>query len=138
MPASTGAWTYPSTETMPKTVTLVNTATNEVIWFQAIPPGQQLTLQFLSGGGDDPVNRPDRMIWELQPLGTQTGRLRNQITVPSAAARRIDVNVSQEPEPRQPLDDFRYRTDDLPDERPDYWGPQGGERPRSPRNLYDG
>lgn len=133
---SNAQYVYVSTETQVMTVTMVDIRTGQPFFVQAIPPGQQLTVQFLDGGGDDAVQRPDRLIYELQPAGTSSGALLNQMTVPPAAARRIDVDVSQTPQPREVPVNERFRTDD-PSTRPDYWSPQGGVRPQSTGSMYD-
>ncbi|MCA9285151.1 MAG: hypothetical protein KDA22_08065 [Phycisphaerales bacterium] len=136
MPSSTGAVTYYSTETEQKTITMIDLRTDQPFFVQVIPPSHQLTFQYLQGGGDDPVLTPDRMIYAVLPMGTMTGKLTNQITVPPASARRIDVSVSQDikyaPEPPEQ----RLRTDQVED-RPDYWSPRGGPLPEK-KNPYDG
>lgn len=133
---STAQFVYPSTEMRPITVTMVNTVTNEPFFVQVVPPGQQLTIQFLEGGGDDAANRPDRLIYEVQPLGTTSGTLANQMTVPPSAARRIDVDIASTPQQREVPENERYRVDD-PQSRPGYWSPQGGPRPSSGGMRYD-
>jgi len=137
LPSSTGAWTYASTESIGKTFTLVDVRSGEPVFVQVVPPGEQLTVRFLEGLGDDPVATPDRMIYELQPIGTSSGRLRNQITVPPAGARRIDIDVTQDIRFRdRPLEE-RYRVD-APEDRPDWWSPVGGPIPAERmRQPYD-
>jgi len=137
MPSSFGAWTYQATETRGKTFALIDLRSNQPLFVQAIPAGQQLTVQFLEGGGDDPVRRPDRMVYELQPIGTSTGRLTNQVTVPPSAARRIDISVTSERRYREEPADMMYRTDTA-EQRPDFFSERGGPRPDSKRPMYDG
>ncbi len=137
MPSAVGGFTYTSTETFGKSFTLVDVRTGEPVFSQVIPPGEQLTIRFLEGLGDDPVVTPDRMLYELQPIGTSTGRLRNQITVPPAGARRIDIDVTQDPRFRERPQDERYRVDS-PEDRPDWWSPRGGQIPdERMRQPYD-
>jgi len=137
MPSAVGAWTYASTESIGKTFTLMDVRTGEPVFVQVIPPGEQLSIRFMEGLGDDPVVTPDRMLYELQPLGTSSGRLRNQITVPPVGARRIDIDVTQDRRFREPPTDQRYRID-APEDRPDWWSPRGGQIPAGRmRQPYD-
>lgn len=133
---STAPFVYVSTEMRPLTISMVDTRTEQPFFVQIVPPGQQLTIQFLTGGGDDPVQRPDRLLYEVQPAGTSGGALTNQVTVPPAASRRIDVEIAGEPQYREVPINERYRVDD-PGTRPDYWSPQGGPRPSSGTTRYD-
>ena len=133
--ASDSAVTYYSTETEQKTVTLLDMRTDEPFFVQVIPPGFQLTMQFYEGGGEDPVLTPDRMMYGILKLGTQGGKLPNQLTVPPSFARRIDISVTQDVDYRPTPPEQRLRTDQLED-RPAYWTPQGGARPDNDR-LYD-
>lgn len=137
MPASFGSSTYYSTETQPKTISMIDLRTEEVFFEIDIPPGKQLTFDFVSGRGDDPIYTPDLMRYQVFDLGTQTGRLRNAMSVPNAASRRIDVRIRRgveyaEAPPERPL-----RTDEVSD-RPDWWTPEGGPLPeQNPASLYD-
>lgn len=137
MPSSTGAFTYISTETFEQTVTLMDLRSNKAIFTQAVPPGQQLTLQFLEGGGDDPVLRPDRMVFELQPIGTMTGKLANQINVPAVGARRIDVGVTQDPEYRVPVEGPYYLPPNATEGASPTAPPKVIQRPTSSGGMYD-
>lgn len=137
-PNSGGSMTYVSTETRQMSISVVDLRTDEEVFVMQIPPGRQLTMDFRGGGGDDPVLTPDLMRWELFEAGQQTGRLKNALTVPNAASRRIDVFVNQGIEWQQAPPEERLRTDELAD-RPDWWTPRGGELPRhSPAEIYDG
>lgn len=137
MPSSTGAYTYISTETFEQTVTLMDMRSDKPIFTQPVPPGQQLTLQFLDGGGDDPVLRPDRMVFELQPIGTMTGKLANQISVPAAGARRIDVAVTQGQEYRVPVTGPYYVPPDAAAAAATTGPPKVIQRPTSTGGMYD-
>ena len=64
--------------------------------------GKQLTLDFKTGDGDDPVATPDLMRYEIFPIGTSIGRLRNSLTVPNQYSRRIDVDYRAGPETAPP------------------------------------
>src|SRR5690606_14670581 len=92
---SGGSMTYISTESRQMSISVVDLRTDEEVFVMAVPPGKQLTMNFRTGGGDDPVLRPDLLRWELFDAGTRTGRLHNGLTVPNAASRRIDVFVNQ-------------------------------------------
>jgi hypothetical protein len=129
--------TYYSTESMPATVTIVDTRTEEPFFTIEIPVGKQLTLDFKEGDGDDPVLTPDLMVYQIFDLGTSIGRLRNSVTVPNAYSRRIDVDYRVAPEEAAPPPDQAIRTDQLAD-RPDWWTPEGGPRPEDrSKTLYD-
>lgn len=137
MPASFGSTTYYSTETSPKTITLIDLRTGEEVFVMDIPVGKQLTLDFRAGMGDDPVYTPDLMRYQVFDMGTSIGRLRNSITVPSAASRRIDVDIRHGIEYAEQPPEEQLRTDELAD-RPDWWTPRGGEMPDDhPSELYD-
>jgi hypothetical protein len=131
------AATYYSTPAYPATVTIVDTRTEEPFFTVEIPPGQELVIDFQEGKGDDDTLTPDLMIYELFELGTSTGRLRNSVTVPDSFSRRIDVEYREGPEAEPQSPDRPPRSDELAD-RPDWWTPEGGEKPddRS-TTLYD-
>lgn len=135
MPYTGGTSTYNSTEQYPCTVTLVDTRTSETFFTLEIPVGKQLTLDFKEGEGDDPVNTPALMRYEVWPIGTSTGTLRNALTVPDRWSRRIDVNYRRAPEyvPKPPEENLR-----IDSRRPDWWTPQGGRMPANAgTTLYD-
>jgi hypothetical protein len=139
MPSSHGSITYESTELGPKTVTLVDTRTEEALHVFEIPPGRQLTLQFFADEGDDPVHTPDLMMWQELDLGTSVGKLRNSMTVPNAVCRRLDVDIRSGPEsaPKPPSE--QYRVDEL-NERPAWWRSDTGGGPvpdPDSKNIYD-
>ena len=129
--------TYYSTENHPATVTIVDTRTAEPFFTIEIPVGKQLTLNFKEGEGDDPVLTPDLMVYQIFDLGTSIGKLRNSVTVPNQYSRRIDVDYRPAPEKADPPPDEALRTDELAD-RPDWWTPEGGPRPKDEaKTLYD-
>ena len=99
-----------------------------------IPVGSQLTMQFKPGDGDDVVYTPDLLTWQIFDLGTMTGKLRNSMSVPSAASRRIEVSLRPAPEYATPQPDRALRTDEMAD-RPDWWTPAGGELPEDNLGL---
>ena len=132
-----GSHTYVSTERMQKTITVIDTRSGEPVFSIDIPVGKQLTMDFDEGMGDDPVNTPDLLRYEIWDAGTRFGRLRNSITVPNASSRIIEVQVRQDVKyaagsPRRVL-----RTDEVAD-RPSWWTPEGGPMPAdSVVEMYD-
>ena len=139
MSASGGPQTYVSTEVMQKTITMVDTRTGKVFFGPLdVPPGKQLVIDFDKGEGDDPVNTPDLLHWEILDAGTSGGKLHNAMSVPNGPSRKIDVtlnrNVKYAPENAQ----YRsLRTDEIND-RPDWWTPEGGPVPKDVRTgMYD-
>lgn len=137
MPRAGGAMTYYSTERSLKTVKIIDIRDNEEFFTIDIPPDKQLVIQFDKGKGDDPVQTPDLMRYEVMVMGTSMGSLHNAMTVPNAASRRIDVYVSQGPEYSKAPADRQLRTDEVAN-RPDWWTPKGGPMPDDKsRNLYD-
>jgi hypothetical protein len=135
MPYTGGTTTYYSTEQYPCTITLVDTRTGEPFFTLEVPVGKQLTLDFREGEGDDAVNTPDLMRYEVWPIGTAVGTLRNAQTVPDRWSRRIDVDYRRAPEyPPSPAED-ELRIDSR---RPDWWSPRGGRMPDNPAmTIYD-
>lgn len=134
-PYSGNGYTYVSTEMNPVTITLIDTRTEEPFFKMEIPVGKQLTFNFLEGMGDDPVLRPDRMVYSVLAAGTSTGRLTNQLTCPPLGSRRIEYDRRAAPEQREAPPEYDYRIDGMR-ERPPWWTPQGGELPRE-RRFYE-
>jgi hypothetical protein len=134
-----GSYTYYSYEMKPKTVRVVDLRTNEVVFSMDIPPGKQLTMDFVEGKGDDPIYTPDLLRYEVFDMGTTIGKLHNVMTVPSASNRRIDVYLREGPEYITVPPERALRTDEMED-RPDWWTPAGGELPDDQKGLknYDG
>ena len=130
MPSSNGTFTYYSTTDSPKTISIIDVRTEESFFALALPVGKQLTFKFLHGGGSDKIAAPDRMMWEVYPLGTKSGRLTNQITVPPPSARRIQVSLRPTPEWPEP-DERAPLLVDKDAELPDHWSPSGGKRPHT-------
>jgi len=129
------AITYYSTEQLQKTVTLVDTRTEQTIFSMEVPVGKQLTIEFEEDRGNDPVNTPDIMYYQIWDLGTRLGMLRNAMTVPNAASRRIDIKVHQGPAYAEAPPDMPLRVDQ---KQPDWWTPEGGPLPENPgRSMYD-
>ena len=130
------ASTYWSTESKPVTITVVDTRTTEPFFTMEIPVGKQLVVDFKEGEGDDAVLTPDLMRWDLFPVGTRTGSLRNAMSVPARWSRRIDVDFRPAPEFASPPIDQPLRVDM---EKPDWWSPTGGPMPdpNPAKTVYD-
>ena len=125
--------TYYSTELKPTTITIVDERSQEVIFSVEIPVGRQLTVDFQNGKGDDPVNTPDLMRYEVYEMGTKYGKLRNALTVPNQYCRSIRVDYRPAPESAPPPGDTPIRSDEG---RPAWWTPDGGPVPRRrPSNM---
>jgi hypothetical protein len=133
MPGSGRGYTYVSTSMQPLTISVTDVRTQEQFFVMEIPPEQQLTFNFLEGGGDDPIYTPDRMMYAVWPAGTQNGKLDNQLTCPPASARRIDIDIRKGPIWPEPDATARLRTDQAAD-RPPYATTQGGKIPKTPNN----
>ena len=135
MSGPTSAITYESTEHLQKSVSIVDTRTEETIFTIDIPAGKQLTIQFQADRGNDPVHTPDLMYYEVWDIGTRMGELRNSMTVPNAVCRRIDVRINQEPTFANAPPDSTLRVDEQP---PEWWTEEGGPVPESKRrSMYD-
>lgn len=132
-----GPQTYVSTESLQKSVTMVDTRTGEVFFSIDIPPGKQLVIDFERGEGDDPVYTPDLLLYDVFDAGKTTGSLGNSMTVPPAAARRIDMTVVQAPAFR-PGADGPVSPGEI-SSAPAWWSPEGGkiDRDYTGVNVYD-
>ncbi|GAB4385223.1 MAG: hypothetical protein Kow0022_10310 [Phycisphaerales bacterium] len=92
-------FTYVSTPYEPKTLTLVDTRTGEVIWTMEVPVGQRVTLQFYKGKSKGYADYPDVMRWEVQKADASWDAvLRSQIAVPDRWSRRLDMTLRDVPE----------------------------------------
>lgn len=138
MNASGAAATYWSTETQPKTVSLRDLRSNEIVFTMDIPVGKQLVLEFVDGKGDDEVQTPDLMRYEVFDLGTTTGKLKSAMSVPNFASRRLEVDIRRGTEYAAEDPNRSLRMDEVSD-RPDWWTAEGGELPEDPQGLtnYD-
>jgi len=136
MAASGRGFTYQSTSMQPLTISVIDTRTEEPFFTMEIPPGKQLTFNFKSGGGDDPVYTPDRMVYAVWDNGEMIGHLDNQLTCPNASCRRIDVEIRKGPVWPEPDPAVRLRTDQAAD-RPAYATDKGGPIPDANKKQYD-
>ncbi len=136
MATSGRGFVYQSTSMRPLTVSVVDTRTEEAFFTMELPPGKQLTFNFLEGGGDDPAYTPDRMVYAIWDNGTVAGHLDNQMTCPPASCRRIDLEIRKSPVWPEPDPAVRLRTDQTAD-RPSYATDQGGPIPDAKSKKYD-
>lgn len=96
--ASNDKYTYVSTAHAPQTVSIIDTRSGEVIWSRDVPVDQQLNLRFVRDANKDNPSRPDTMKYAVTDAGKLFGRLTDEITVPPADSRRIDVEMRKGPE----------------------------------------
>lgn len=89
---------YQSTPHNPMTVSLRNTWTGETIWTCEIPVGQQLVVRFVGPPEKCEQLGEDHMRWSLQPLGSNHGRLENEMVVPPPSGRRVEGTQRKGPE----------------------------------------
>lgn len=98
--ASLDSHSYTSTPTQPMTVTLVDTTTGESLWALDVPVDQKLRVRFYDDRDPKEAtgNRTAMMRWELTGPDKNSGKLRNEVAVPPAHSRRIDVTLREIPE----------------------------------------
>lgn len=111
---SSDTFTYISTEYSPKTVSLIDTRTGQTVWSYELPVGRQLVLEFIKGDPNavaDHLN-PDTLRWDDWEPKTYFGTPRQQLKVPNATARRIDVALRPTPESAQAPRNFRTLRED--------------------------
>lgn len=95
---SDDAYTYISYPHEPKTVSVIDTRTGEVLWSVDVPVGKQLSMRFYHEREKDNPYAPDLLKWSIWDAGTKTGRLGNAMLVPSGSARRVDITLRTSPE----------------------------------------
>lgn len=96
--ASIDEFTYVSTSEQPKTVTVVDTRTQETVFALDIPVGQQLVINFDDKSANRDKYMSGQMRWAVMPAGNRYGSLRNRIDVPPAGSRRVDMTLRKGPE----------------------------------------
>lgn len=94
---SGGPETHFSTATEPRTVTLYDARTGEVVWTVDIPVGRQLVLGWSKGSGPNEFY-PDELLWGIMELGRRSGERDNRIPVPPADSRRFEWEIREAPE----------------------------------------
>jgi hypothetical protein len=96
---SPDSYTYESFSYAPQTVTVKDVRTGETLWTYDIPVGMQLSFKFHPGARKDiDPNFPDLMKWDVWEVGTRFGQPRNELAVPGARDRLVDVTVRKSPE----------------------------------------
>ena len=95
---SVDEFTYISRTWEPKTITVVDTRTNESMWSVDIPVGQQLVVGFSTGTGPNEYT-PDEIVWGMFPAGKRFGARPNRMPCPPSYARRVDMKIRAVPEP---------------------------------------
>ncbi|MCC5786821.1 MAG: hypothetical protein JJU33_08990 [Phycisphaerales bacterium] len=91
-------YTYVSRPHSPKTVSLIDTRTDEVIWTVDVPVGHQLSMRFVRNHDRDNAFTPDLLRWEIWEGRRWAGRFTNSMPVPSSDARRVDMTLREGPE----------------------------------------
>lgn len=91
-------FTYISDPYQPLTITLVDTRDNQEFWSVDVPIGKKLTIRFYEDKGEGSDYAPDVMRWQIYDQSMGMTKLRNQIPVPGAESRRIDVTMREGPE----------------------------------------
>jgi hypothetical protein len=101
---STDSYTYQSTAHLPQTVTVVDTRNGQPVFSVDIPVGKQLVMQFHRGAGTkladgEPSDLyPDKLKWDLWPMGRQFGWPTQELDCPDRYSRRVDVTLREGPE----------------------------------------
>ena len=88
---------YVSTSWQPKTIAIVDTRTEEVVWSIDVPVDQQLVISFDDGGGKGQTT-PDLMEFGVMDAGNWSGGLGQSVSVPDFDNRRIDMSLRAAPE----------------------------------------
>lgn len=105
-----GPFTYVSTTHLPQTVAVIDTRTTEQLLVVEVPVGKQLVLSFYNK--DDEIDGKGTLRWGVMPAGQSYGGLTNNMEVPPASARRVDVSFRRSPEYTKPL--VAVKSADLP------------------------
>lgn len=94
---SADKFTYVSDPYSPKTISLLDVRTRQVVWTTEIPVGQQLIVSFYEGS-DPGANMPDVMKYGFAKAGSWSASLQSSIPVPGPESRRIDCTIRTAPE----------------------------------------
>lgn len=90
-------YTYWSEPWAPKTISLIDTRTDETIWSVDVPVGKQLVVRFREGKGEG-EHMPDLMQWGLMERGAMFGGLDNQMPAPDRFTRKLEMSLRPRPE----------------------------------------
>lgn len=96
--ASIDEFTYVSTSQQPKTITIVDTRTQETVFAMDIPVGQQLVINFDDKSANSDKYMSGTMRWAVMPAGDRYGSKRNRLDVPPPGSRRVDMTLRDGPE----------------------------------------
>lgn len=94
---SADKFTYVSDSHSPKTISLLDTRTRQVVWTTEIPVGQQLVISFFEGS-DPAANMPDVMKYGFTKAGRWSATMQSSIPVPGQESRRVDCIIRTAPE----------------------------------------
>jgi len=99
MPSAAGTaspMTWESTAGMAKTVAIVDTRIGETVWEMHIPPGKQLSVQFIAPRDNalQGTSGP-QMVWGLHEIGKWVGTMDRYVDVPHSWNRRVDVFIGK-------------------------------------------
>jgi hypothetical protein len=116
--ASINEFTYVSLPHQPKSVSVIDTRTQEVIFSMDIPVGQQLVMNFDDKKEAEAKDRymPATMRWALMPAGNRYGSLSNRLSVPAASSRLVEWDIRPGPEVSAPPQVETMVPPPLPDE----------------------
>lgn len=129
-------YTWVSTPARPVTITLVDTRDDSEFFKMEIPVGQQLSIHFDDGSGDDKVKMSAKMTWELLESPSAIASLSNSLNAPPMFARRIDYAVRPVGEYAPDAAHAAMRVE--PDPTPAYVTPAGGPGPSpNSKKLYE-
>lgn len=88
--------TYVSTSELPKTVTLKDTTSHEVLWTVEVPVGRKLVVRFYPDRFKDNLAAPDMMRWDLIDPERNSGELANAVAVPKSRLLEWSLRESGE------------------------------------------
>lgn len=91
-------FTYTSTPYEPKTLTLVDTRTGNIMWTHDVLVGEQVSVQFYPHRAEGDPDFPDVMRWQIANAESGYVILRNQMPVPDRWSRRLDMTLRDVPE----------------------------------------
>jgi hypothetical protein len=100
--ASIDEFTYISSALAPKTITVIDTRTEEVVFALDIPVGQQLVVNFDDKQANRDKYMSGSMRWAVMKAGNRFGTKRNRIDVPPPHSRRLEMTLRDSPEVATP------------------------------------
>jgi hypothetical protein len=91
---------YKSEPHSPKTITLIDTSSQEVLLSVEVPVGQQLNMRFEGPRKRTEERGYDTLRWAVRPWGDESFGKANILQVPPSTSRRIDMTIRGQPESR--------------------------------------